>query len=299
MKLCTTILRSISIPSHYLLLSVILSTVALYSQTAVSQEKDNDEWHPEAICIIWPDMRLDFKLPYEEDRSGVANLLFRDRVSGEICLLDSVKKSPIYQSNISAYKSIAHIREARYFTRFEPGSYDAILLYNNGKYIKYDNITFDKDIYTIIDMKEEPVRLADAESQDWLSLRKFQTVIGERTLSKNSTAVSDKKISGYVLFENNRASSYRPNINYLNNNKKIKAVSCAYDGYFEIDIDDNYVEPFLEIYSIGDHPEKIMDIKANSGYFIVLKRVVLSEEELTNIKTGPIRKKKNIDERIK
>jgi hypothetical protein len=259
----------------------------LCSLTLTAQEKNEPTEHPEAIYIVWPDMKLQIKLPHEKERSGVANLLFRDSVSGKIYLLDSVKNNPHYQSNIFAWRSIAHIKDARYYTPFEQGRYDVIILYNSGKYIRQENILFKKDADKVIDLRKDPIQLADKESQNWLALRKYNTIIGERTLNHT---FSDKKISGYLFEQQSREALSGIPIAYHTENNKVKSVNSAYDGYFETDINDKDIKPTLEINFIGSEPRKI-DVKANSIYFIVLKSIVLSEKELTNITTGPLIKK--------
>jgi hypothetical protein len=255
----------------------------LGSLTISAQEKNETIEHPEAIYIVWPDMKLQIKLPHEKERSGVANLLFRERVSGKIYLLDSVKNNPHYQSNMFSVKSIAHIKDARYYTPFEQGRYDVILLYNSGKYIRQEKILFKKDANKVIDLRKDPIQLADKESQNWLALRKYNTIIGERTL--NNT-FSDKKISGYLFDQQSREALSGIEIAYCTENNKVKSVNSAYDGYFEMDVNDKDIKPTLEINFIGSETRKI-DVKANSSYFIVLKSIALSEKELTNITTGP------------
>ncbi len=271
-------------------LTMLMLAIILCSLTVTAQEKNESIWHPKAIYIVWPDMKLDILLPNEQDQSGVANLLFINSVSGKIYLLDSLKNNPFYKSDTFGTKSIAHIKDARYYTRFERGNYDAILLYNNGKYIRYNDIHFDKDVHKVIDMREEPVQLIDVESQNWLALRKFNTIIGERELPKNDTTVSDNKISGYVFWGQDDGPALRGAIvSYLPVNKQKRGVVSAYDGYFEIAIDSNDVKPNLQLWYVGSEPQKI-NVTANSSVFFVLKPVVLTEEQL-KVTTGPLIRK--------
>jgi hypothetical protein len=51
---------------------------------------DTGKWHPETFYIVYPDLKMTFDLPYEDDRSGVANLLFIDKNTGGVRLLDTV-----------------------------------------------------------------------------------------------------------------------------------------------------------------------------------------------------------------
>lgn len=284
-------MKSNPFPHKCYSLAILVLAIILCSLTTTAQEKNESIWHPEAIYIVWPDMKLEIKLPNEKDSSGVANLLFRESASGKIYLLDSVKNNPHYQSNIFAWRSVSNIKDARYYTPFEKGKYDIILLYNCGKYIRYENILFKKDANKVIDLREEPLHLADMESQNWIGLRKYNTIIGERTLPKDSTTSSDKKISGYLFDQQSREAFPGVTIAYHTENTKVKSVNSAYDGYFEMDVNDKDIKPTLEINFIGFEAKKI-DVKANTSYFIVLKPVVLSEKELRNIKTSPLIKNK-------
>ncbi|TWV15697.1 hypothetical protein FQ707_01550 [Bacteroidaceae bacterium HV4-6-C5C] len=274
-----------------LMFAIILCSLNVTAQVKVVpwNESAPDKklvWLPKAIYIAWPDMKLDFMLPDEKDRTGVANLLFRDRESGEILLLDSVKNNPLYKSKSFISQSITNIKDARYYTRFNLGSYDAILLYNNGKYIRYDNITFNKDMHQIIDMGQQPLLLADAESRNWLAQRKFKTIVGERTLYKNYKTILNRKISGYVFFENGRDVCSEAIISCFFENSEPKRVKCSYDGYFEVDIDDNAKNVTLEIGYIGCETYK-REAEANSSLFIVLKYIIIPEEQLRNVRTAP------------
>jgi len=274
---------------------VVLCNLTVTAQVKVvawneSAPDKNLVWHPEAIYIVWPEMKLDFMLPEEKDRSGVANLLFRNRKSGEILLLDSVGISPRYKSKMWIDRAVTNIKDARYYTHFEPGSYDAILLYNNGKHICYYDITFDKGIHKVIDLVKQPTQLANVESRNWLTLRKFNTIIGRRTLNKDNTPASENKILGYVFYQKDGEVSSMATIASFqeNDNDKSKITKCLYDGYFELDMDDDS-DLTLEISDLGSKTKRI-HISSNSGFFIVLETNPILEEELRDIKTGPMKK---------
>ena len=90
-------------------------------------DHDTTKWHPKEFIIINLDMKVTFKLPFEADKSGVRNLFFQSKKSGKILMLDEEKVGR---------------SEPRSYTKFDNGKYNAFLLYNNGKYIKYNNIEF-------------------------------------------------------------------------------------------------------------------------------------------------------------
>ena len=243
----------------------------------------NFVWNPEAIYVILPNMKLEFKLPHEKDQSGVANLLFQDMTSGEIHLLDTIKNSverDIVGNNINTVSNF------RYFTQRIPGKYNAILLYNNGKYIRYNDVVFEKGADRVVDMENLSVSVqpADSESQHWLNLRRFITAIGTRKLPENDASNSERKIQGYIFWEDGDALQ---GAGVYGKDEKQFANSLN-DGYFEINADDCQT---LKIMFLGVETQYI-NIKSNSGLFLMLKEAE-EYKRLTvpeNLKTGPLKK---------
>ena len=238
------------ISSRYMLLFFILIPfvqLTLHAKNKISTKiavLDSNKWHPEIIYVVYPDMKLTFKLPYEKDQSGVANLLFRCKESGKIHQLDTI------------------INNVRHYNRLL-GKYDAILLYNNGKYIKYNHIIFDNHLSTDVYLENHDIQLSNSESQNWLNLRSFSSTIGERVIRKNYSTLSKTNIRGYVFsVEGNSAIG----------SVQLESADCAKvalisdDGFFEIDTDDE--ELILEIYAISCNPQAL-HLSANSVLFLV------------------------------
>ena len=147
---------------------------------------DISKWHPEAIYIVLPDRKATFKLPQEkvQDPSGVRNLLFQCKETGKIHLHDTLTESDhLFNSHLML------------------GEYDAILLYNNGKYIRYSNFTFEKDADKEMNMEELEIQPPDVASMHWLTLRAFNTPILERTYHKYYSTVSEKKSEVMYIVE--------------------------------------------------------------------------------------------------
>ncbi|MDR1370213.1 MAG: hypothetical protein LBJ72_08850 [Dysgonamonadaceae bacterium] len=250
-----------------LLTGMLLFAVHCEYVTAQNEKTEYESaWHPEAFYIIYPDMKLTFKLPYEKDQSGVANLLFKNKETGTIHLLDTVKNNERYCNQLS-------------------GKYDAILLYNNGKYIVYNDVSFEKNISTEVNMENLNIQSCDPDSQYWLTLRKFNTAIGTRVFPENYATDSNKKIRGYIFLLGGGESLMGAGICQQDNRCKI-ALS---DGYFEIDTDSYQT---LKVIYIGIEDQTI-NIKTNSGLFLVTKTkdLDLTEEEMRKIKTGTLIKK--------
>ena len=233
------------------------------------------KWHPETIYVELPDMQFEFQLPHKADQAGVANLLFQDRASGEIHLLDTIK---LFTPLIS-FDAVRHIR---YYTLFTQGKYDAILLYNNGKYIRYSDIIFETGVNSVVNMEELPILPADSESQHWLGLRGFMASIGTRNLPENYTTDKGRKIRGYLFCHDGSAcGAYIQKLDGDN-----EGVVTESDGYFEIGVDDYQT---LQYSSIGISVTQ-RNIKSNSGLFIVLGLNEKDKELLDsiNIRTGTL-----------
>jgi hypothetical protein len=219
------------------------------------------KWHPKMFYIVLPDLSLSFILPYEPDQSGVHNLLFISKesgVAGETLLLDTIKNNQ------------------RYYTRFLYGIYyDAVLLYNNGKYVRKNCILFENGIE--VDMRNERIQPSDSLSEQWKTMRAFDYAIHDRGAKRNDTATSEFIMKGYVF------SGYgEDRINYWENPWKASVKSKEYvkgewivkgectttvDGYFEFDLKDN-TEQTLSVRS-SMQPFDKTNIITGCGFIIV------------------------------
>jgi hypothetical protein len=220
-------------------------------------------WHPERIIVVWLEMRLDILLPQENQHSGVANLFLRDRSSGEIRMLDYVKSDPIYSEltlrtlkNELPYESWPDpdsVQHYRYANHFEPGLYDAIVLYNNGRYIICEDISFEKGMQKVVDMTKLRPHKADDNSREWLKLRKFTDIVGKREpLYKSYTGTSPHIIIGYLFvhwgFADNIGSAY-----IYKYDQQERGSNTSYDGFFEINVDNNYETYLMKISGANFH----------------------------------------------
>ena len=240
---------------------------------------DSDLWHPKAFYISYPDMTLTIYLPYEKDRSGVHNLLFKCKESGDIHLLDTVK--------INEKKDKT---DERFFNRLY-GNFDVILLYNNGKYIQYSEVVFKKNSHTNVNMKNLKIQPCDSASQQWLNMRSFTSIVGNDERVFDQPLVSQEKTQGYIFVEHIpyafAGSDGDPAV-IIKKNNDIKKVNCTFDGYFEIDYDD---ERYPLEFNCWNLEPGYLNVIINSGVFFVLEGYDL--EEYNKRFTGPpvIRKK--------
>ena len=148
-----------------LFLLVLLYTNARgqgFPETEVT--RDTGKYYPANVCIYncgrTVKQFLKFKLPHEKDQSGMANILFKNKNSGEIFTLDylihqSSPDNPSYY--IRAYRAV-----------FFSGRYDVIFLYNNGKYIKYPDVLFENNMSIDVDFTIEKSIEINAKENSWI-----------------------------------------------------------------------------------------------------------------------------------
>ncbi len=205
------------------------------------------KWHPEMFYIELPGLSMSFILPGEPERSGVYNLFFISRESGEVLLLDTVKENK------------------RYFTPFSPGNcHDVVLLYNNSTYVRYNDIILENGIE--IDMRNQPIQPSDAVSEHWKkTLRAFDYAVIDRTSDGNESNVSEYVTKGYLFSGVNMEDMDK----YTSLQIGDKRIGITADGYFEIEHKENR-EQTLSVSAMVHGSIVKSNIPASSGLVIVL-----------------------------
>jgi hypothetical protein len=115
-------------------------------------------------------------------------------------------------------------------------------------------------------MREERVREANADSHEWLKLRRFTDIIGERTLIKNEPTSSPYKIIGY-LFRPRGEAEGRNSLCFPKDNGEEKYVGNSYDGYFEADLDSDDV--FYPLHMFTVLPWLDVEMKTDTWVFAI------------------------------
>jgi len=229
---------------------------------------DTAKWFPEEFHIIYPDKQLTLKLPFEKDQSGVRNLLFQSQKSGIIYLLDTVIR--IYAYN------------ARHYTKFSEEKYDVILLYNNGKYIKYNDVILKKGTSIELDMRNLILQSKDSVSQQWLSLRAFNDVVDFQSqrdinIQKLGTAISDSAIHirGYLFPEDEMACT-GPLISIGSGMSMRGIIMQSGDGFFEFELYD--ISQPIKFSCTIRYLQPEITVTVNCGLFIILEESPFGKE---------------------
>jgi hypothetical protein len=116
-----------------------------------TKKNPRPKWHARAIDIVYAGSRLKILLPYEIEASGIAALIFEE-----------VKTKNIFapcHDNSNSYHSD--------FYSLPMGCNNAIVLYNNGNYLKMDSINLKPHINVLVDLNHSRWHTPDSLSQLW------------------------------------------------------------------------------------------------------------------------------------
>jgi len=110
------------------------------------------KWHTRAIDLVDYASRVNILLPEEKAASGIAAFLFQNSVNGQMV-------SPCQD----------HYKSKSDFYSIPRGLHHAIVLYNNGTYLKMDSIALKSRTSVVMDLNKSPWHAADSLSARWLS----------------------------------------------------------------------------------------------------------------------------------
>ncbi|MDR1335306.1 MAG: carboxypeptidase-like regulatory domain-containing protein, partial [Tannerella sp.] len=116
------------------------------------EQRRTDNWQPSGIHIIQDGLDINFKTSTHPDSTGVSGLLFRD----------------IYTDSLIFPNEVAY--GTRKYNPVPASTYDVILLYNSGRYVRFDSVPFRRQHFIEADMTARPLREADSLSREWLAL---------------------------------------------------------------------------------------------------------------------------------
>ncbi|NDV96047.1 hypothetical protein D0T84_14155 [Dysgonomonas sp. 521] len=218
-------------------------------------QKGKGDWHPRNILVSEQGLNMNFRFPEEKEKSGVSNLLFENIISGKIVYPD------MYDYGYRKYSQIAE------------GTYNVILLYNNGKYLKQDNVKFEKNTYLDLNMTKLTAYEADTVSLKWLSLRGGATVYKStsdyRYYSMSETWYTRKKTFGNTVTGTVKDDTGEPLIGV-----SVQVVGTSYgaisdlDGNFSLEIDGE--DAVLKFTYIGFKPKELK-VTAKSQVSVTLE----------------------------
>jgi hypothetical protein len=190
----------------------------------------------------------------------------------------------------------------RKYSPIPQGTYDVILLYNNGKYLKCDNVPLSTNTYTEVNMRKQDLHESDSLSMKWLALRTYSREAEIRkpatTYSSQSTSAYQSQGSVYETFYTKPASRNAGNLikgtivdqykePLIGVSVQIKGTTYGtisdIDGNFDIDI--SGTESTL-IFSYIGYVRQEITIKRGSNIIVTLKEDNRALEEVVVVGYG-------------
>lgn len=238
----------------------------------VDEHRKRKAWHPQSIYISGADKTLSVRLPAEKDSTGVANLLLLDRAHGNIAYPDTFDLL------------------AKNDRRLPTGVYDAVLLYNNGKYLRYDSVDLRPYHYVDMDMNAVALHQQDSLSSRWLWLQKHLNVVRTvrpdyRKLHLSKTKWLDgNRVRGYVYSEGDGEPLIGASVVVKGT---MNGTVTDMDGYFELTCERG--GSVLQFNYIGMISREV-PVYSNTELTVMLKEDALMMDEVVVVGYGMKRK---------
>jgi alpha-2-macroglobulin len=223
-----------------------------------------NKWHPGVIDLVDYSCRLKLLLPDEKARSGVSSVLFQNTETGEV---ESPCRSYSGRSDFFAVpRGVRHI----------------IVLYNNGSFLKIENIDLRSHTNIVADMNAQQLHSADSASAVWL------------TLSGNCYGSASKPPRTFVLQTMHNAignirgsvidftSMGLPGVNVVVKGTAIGTVTDA-NGNFMLDIPE---DPSTIVVSFIGMKSEEVEVRSGSEITIVMQEDVTQLSEVVVVGYG-------------
>lgn len=245
-------------------------TASVFNKLLAECKVETNKWFPRSIHISQLNMNMTFRLPVEKDSTGVSNLLFRNHQTGKIHFPDKLE------------------RGVRLYSEIPNGVYDVILLYNSGKYLKFDSVPLRSHAHIDVNMTKLKPYDADSLSKKWLALRThspestvYKPVQQTNTLYSRSSVGRrvGNTVSGYVY---DTMGEPLIGVTIIQKGTTYGAMTDI-DGHFDIDITKG--EATLEFSYIG-FKKKEVEVFTGSQIAVTLEEDQMMLEEVVVVGYG-------------
>lgn len=245
--------------------SLVLNDVAINKEILLEKETFvRDPWHPTTIDLVDHACRIKVMLPHEDAQSGVASVLFQDCISRKV---------------VSPCRSFTG--RADYFT-IPRGCHHVIVLYNNGTFLKMDEVNIAAHTHIVSDLRNTALHEATSYSRAWLGIATencFGSQPTTRTLTFESNLNSVGNLHGIVLDEINRP---LPGANIVVKGTTIGAISDV-NGQFILDVP---VDPSTIVVSFIGYSMKELEVRPGTQVSIVMEPDVQALQEVVVVGYG-------------
>ncbi len=245
-----------------------------------TKENPLPKWHAGAFDIVYGWSRLKILLPYETEASGIAALLFEDVTTKKIF-------DPCHDNSNSYHSD---------FYSMPMGCNNAIVLYNNGNYLKMDSINLKPHINVLVDLNHSRLHPADSLSQLWTATHAWKTNNCYKSSFENQPPTSSS--STYAYYSNTSFSNIKGTIYDDSNAPLIGATILVkgttigaitdIDGRFSLGIDGPSAT--LVISFIGYLTQEI-EVTVGSEISVTLVPDIMKLEEVVVVGYGTIKKR--------
>ncbi len=212
-------------------------------------------WQPSVIGYSKSNLDLTFLLPANKDRSGIYNLFLEDCVSGKIVYP--------YHSPKSNESSIPE------------GTYNAVLLYANGKYLTVNPVSVKHNTLLIVDWQKVSLHDADSLSERWMKNNPlFLSEISKQRPVRNTDVITKfssqrNRISGTVFDDKTGEPIAFATISASEDGRHVGGAYSDDEGRFSIFLENSCVD--LEISFVGYARKRITEVCPGTELEIMMR----------------------------
>ena len=160
-KYCTNVFPTILTNNHdneFRQLNDFHFTPEEFARRIGDRPTETNKWFPDIINLS----NTKIHVPEDKDRTGVHSLIMRSRETGKLFV-------PAHKQRIVGLSSRYGDSQSLFgMDKMEYGNYDIFLLYNSGKYIRYNDVPLLKNTYTELKMNHCEEQPKDSVSSKWL-----------------------------------------------------------------------------------------------------------------------------------
>jgi alpha-2-macroglobulin len=206
-----------------------INPMASVNDLAVTKESftrfidySGSKWRTRAINLVDHESHVNILLPDEQEDSGIAALLFQNCKTKNVV---SPCRNPYGSSS-------------DFFT-IPRGCYHAIVLYNNGKYLKSDNIDLKSYHHVLIDFNQSVLHPKDSLSRIWLTIAPANNCYGpppiQKAITMRNAGTFNGNVRGTIYDETNLP---LPGVNIVIKGTA-SGTAADVDGKFSLDIEES------------------------------------------------------------
>jgi alpha-2-macroglobulin len=179
------------------------------------------KWRTRIISLVDHQSRVSVLLPDEKEDSGIATFLFQDCKTKR--LISPCRN--VYSSN------------SDFFT-IPRGCHNAIVVYNNGTYLKMDSIDLKSYSHVLIDFNQSTLHQKDTISRRLLTTAPSNNCYGstpiQKTITLRNVGSTDGNVRGTIYDESN---SILPGVNVVVKGT-LDGTATDVNGHFSLDIEE-------------------------------------------------------------